>query len=302
MIIGAYVYVNPTLIDGNKGLCLRSPNYWNLSRELSTILNSGALLLCIIGMHLLNKAYNFITETDKLLPVLLFIMLPSNAWTDIILNSGTLLLGGMILCMAILIPTYRCQNATREYFVVATIGGVGAMFQYAFILIPIWALISGFVLKSLHIKEFATLILGLLAPYWVASGLGIVPLDAYSLPVPSNLFDRFPAKNELFVTIVNIGLTFIPAILIGLNNAVKLYAGNSRRRCICHTISIAGLLAAVCICIDFTNIAAYIPLLYLTAAVQYANMQSLWHLPRPQILVIVLAVMYIGLYSAGLFS
>ncbi len=300
MIIGAYIYATPAVLEGNKGICLPSPNDWHLSRWLGTLLNALVLLLCVIGVHLLNKTHNFITETDKMLPALLFLMLPSNGWTDILLNSGSLLLGGMILCLVILIPTYRARNSTREYFIVATIGGVGTMFQYAFLLIPIWAILAGLVLKSLHIKEFATLLMGLVAPFWVATGLGIIPLDAYTLPTLSNLFDLYPSRNELFFTMINAGVTVVPALLIGLNNAVKLYAGNARRRSISNAISLAGLLAVGCLCLDITNIAAYLPILYLAAAVQYANMQSLWKLPRPQILMLVIGVIYVGMYVTGL--
>ena len=149
------------------------------------------------------------------------------------------------------------------------------MVQYAFIfMIPAYIAIAAS-LNCLRFMETIAFILGLVAPYWVGVGLGIIPLSDFSRPDISGLFSGIEAKRSMLAGLTACAATALGTLVGGLYNSVKLYAGNSQRRLYNICFNILGVLCAVCMVIDFDNMPAYIGTLYLVAAVQFADIFAL---------------------------
>ncbi len=92
---------------------------------------------------------------------------------------STILLAANTAILSIAFTCFKQRNATRELFAIATILSLGTMVQYAFIfMIPAYIAIAAS-LKCLRFKETIAFILGLVAPYWVGVGLGIIPLSDF---------------------------------------------------------------------------------------------------------------------------
>ena len=250
----------PIPLQTEAGLCLPSPGAWDII--------TGSI-------YILNKNYAFVPGNDMTLPGLLAVMSFSCPWVAGTLNSSTILLAANTAILSIAFTCFKQRNATRELFAIATILSLGTMVQYAFIfMIPAYIAIAAS-LKCLRFKETIAFILGLVAPYWVGVGLGIIPLSDFSMPDISGLFSGIEAKRSMLAGLTACAATALGALVGGLYNSVKLYAGNSQRRLYNICFNILGVLCAVCIVIDFDNMPAYIGTLYLVAAVQFSDIFAL---------------------------
>lgn len=286
-------------IASDFGICLPSPNLWPLRYPADWILNSALLFIIIAAVFFCNKHFNFVQGNGLTLPIVLMTLLAGNPFISRVFCSSTLLLGAVTLCLWILFGTWEKRNATQDYFTVATIMSLGSMMQYAFIPMTAAMIAAGALLKSLRLKETLAFLLGLVAPYWVAVGLGLVPLTAFHLPTLDNIFHAGPAASpDFFLMLAGTGLLFVFCALLNATDAVRLYAGNSRIRCMNSAISSIGYVAALCMLLDYNNLLAYAGILYLWMAVQAGNLFALHRLHRPNLLLLILGILYAALYTA----
>lgn len=285
-------------ISGELGICLPSPNLWNINPVSSWIINTVLLGGCAAAGFFLNRRYNFIRSTHPVLTSLFLVLSASNPWITGYLSSSTLLCVVNLLCISIMFRSFRSGNATQELFVIGTFISVGSMFQYAFLPMLIAYVGAAIVMKVFRIKEFLAMSMGLLAPYWVGVGLGLIPLGNFSMPQLTNLFDDYAHASELLVLLLSVGLAIFAGVVLGLNNSIKLYAGNSRVNAMNLTINFVGLVCSICVIVDFSNMMAYLATLYFTVAVQVANLCALWNVRREPLVVAVPVIIYIGFFIA----
>ncbi len=284
------------IISSNVGLCLPSPNLWPIPTVWSWVMNLVIILGCGVGLHFFNKAYSVIQSADMVLPSMFLILTATNPWAGGLLGSSALMVAINILCLATIFSCYKARNATQEVFVVATMLSLGSMFQYAFIFLMPGYILIALMMKCFHIRELASFIMGICAPYWIAVGMGLVPLEAFHLPTFTNFYDGFSSANDLLTGGLSIGLTALIAILMALNNAVKLYAGNTQRRLYNNAIAIIGLICVAGMAVDFNNLPTYLATFYMTAAVQIANTFTLWNIRKPSLWLGIITVIYIVIF------
>lgn len=298
MCVASYLFTPAVRIAGESGICLPSPNLWEIPPLWSW--GGNTLLLGVIALcsFLMNRHFNFIRSTEPVLPAMFLILAASVPWNNTHLSTSTIICAVNLLNLALLFGCYRKPNATQEIFIIATSLSVGSMFQYAFLPYIIPIALGGMVIKAFRIKEFLALLMGLIAPYWVGIGLGLIPLENLAVPELSNLFSGYATFPDLFILILTVGLTALIGILLGFNNSFKLYAGNSRVNALNMIVNIMGLVSIVCIIIDFTNMMAYLATLSFSVAVQVANLCALWRLKREWLVILILALIYIGLFMA----
>ena len=123
----------------------------------------------------------------------------SNPRTTGYLSSSTLLCAINLLSLSVLFKAYNSRNATQEMFLIGTFISVGSMFQYAFLPMIVPYVASAIMMKAFRIKEALATGMGLIAPYWVGVGMGLIPLEAFSLPELTNLFSDYIHSSDLFV-------------------------------------------------------------------------------------------------------
>ncbi len=291
-----FYFDSPQHLQGELGLCLPSPNEWQLIPLASWIINLCLMVGISVILYSFNKTYNFINSPDMVLPAAFIIMTASCPWVSGMLNSSMLLAIVNLICMFVLFGRFKSENATQQVFVVATLLSIGSMFQYAFVfMVPVFILIC-LLLKCFRFKEFMAMLMGLAAPYWIGLGFGILKFDEFYLPTLTNLFNGFTTGEDLFIGLLNVGLTALLALMLALNCAVKLYAGNSQRRLYNNALNILGLGCVACICCDFNNLTTYLVTLYMIAAVQIANLFALWNIRNSKIVLGIIMAVYVAFF------
>lgn len=284
-------------LTGDTGICLPSPNQWNIPREWGIGLNFTLFISSAVILWLLNKEYTLVKGTETALTGIYLLAASSNRWISGPLSSSVIIAMANLLCMYILFGCYRKRNATQELFAIATVLALGSMIQYAFVfLLPVY-IIGAIMMKCLDIKGILAFIMGLCAPYWVGLGLGLLSPGNFHLPTITNLFNGYAPSGILFAGLCSVAVTVLCGLLLGLNNMVKLYAGNTRRRLNNNFACLLGLISAICVIVDFNNMLAYLATVYLITALQFGNLFSLWRISHAWVWQLVITAIYITLFA-----
>lgn len=293
---------DPVPLQGDLGICLPSPNHWDIMPLWSWIINLVLILGFGLTIHFVNKTHSVVQSTDTVIPAATLVMVMSNLWIDTLLNTSTILMWMNLFAIIMMYSAYKERNATQQVFVVATILSLGSMMQYAFLFFIPAYMIIGIMLKCFRIKEFIAFILGLAAPYWVAIGLGLVSLDDFTMPQLTNLFGGSVRADDIFFQLLNIGFTAFLAIILTLNNAVKLYAGNTRRRLFNNALAVLGIVSLIAMIVDFNNLPAYLGTFYFTVAVQLASFFALRPIHKAHIWLLSLAAVYVAFFCLAMYA
>ncbi len=293
MLTISYFFDTDILPAMQTGICLPSPGEWGLSGIASRAINIGILAIAALALYLSNKEYSFVHGDDTVLTGMFLLMACSNPWISSGVTTSGLLAFGNILCLSILFGCYRKRNSTQELFLIGTILSIGSMIQYAFLfMVPVY-LIGAILLKCFRFKSLVAMVMGLAAPYWIGVGLGLIPLDSFRMPRFISLFEAIGSKSEFFVGLVNIAVTVVLSLFLALNNMMKLYAGNTQRRLYNVVLNLTGSVAVICILLDLNNLTTYLATIYFIAAVQLANLFSLWDIRRGSLWLLGLSALYI---------
>lgn len=293
----AFFHYSGDHITGALGICLPSPNQWNLIPLAGWIIDNVLILAIAVALVFLNKHYNLVKGPDYVMPAAFLILTASIPWLTDHLSASVLLASLNIICLAISFSCYKDQNSTQDIFLVATILSVGSMAQYAFIfMIPAY-IVMWLMLKCFRFKEFLALLMGLAAPYWVGVGLGLIPLEAFKIPSLSNLFMGFAPSLKLFILLADCGLSALIFLIFSLDNAVKLYAGNTKIRILNNCLNTLTIVCIICMICDFNNLLTYIVSAFIGISAQIGNLFALRQIKRSWVILLILLVIYLSFYG-----
>lgn len=287
----------PPVVEGDLGLWLPSPNQWHLPHLAGWLINVILLFCSVAVMITANKKYNFIPEAHSEMPWVLVLLLAANCITTTTLSTSSLLLLCNTLCLFIIISTYEERNASREFFIIGTVPAIGAMVQYSFlVMIPVY-IGAGLLMKSFRFREFIAFCFGLLAPYWIAVGLGLASPLSLRLPDSLTLPDKSAAVNHnVFLTLLQAGLMAMLGFILSLYNLVKLFSRNSRLRCIHLSFNIMAAVVILAMIFDFNNFVAYYGTLALWVAIEAATLLHFYPVRKPWLMPGIIMLVFLPLY------
>lgn len=292
----SFVFRPDEKVSGELGICLRSPNLWQINPVLSWLMNTVLIGVVAAGGFFLNRTYNFIRSTQPVLPAMFLVLAGSNPWLNYYLSSSILICVVNLLALSVLFGSYASRNATQPMFVIGTLLSIGSMFQYAFLPMIVAYVIGAIMMKAFRFKEFMALGMGLSSPYWIGIGMGLLNLEWFNFPEISNLSSDFAKASDIFVMALSVGVAVFFGSILALNNSIKLYAGNSRVNACNMTLTLLGIVSVICIIVDFSNMLAYLDTLYFSVAVQVANLCALWKLRREWLAVAIPSLIYVGFF------
>lgn len=289
----AFFVGNPAPFPGDMGLCFPSPNEWPLNGIAEWGLNTAFILISAILLWFCNKEFSFVQGNDTVLMGMFLVMAASNTWLIESLSAAGIMAFANLICILILFGCYRKRNATQEMFLIATILALGSMIQYCFIfMLPVY-IIGAIILKCFNFKCLVAMILGIIAPYWIGVGFGLIPVDSFRMPEFTNIFESNLSSGSLFIMLVNVALTVVIGFFLALNNMVRLYAGNTQRYLYNTVFNVLGIISVICLILDFNNFFIYIDTIYVVCAVQLANLFALWDINRGSLWLMGISAIYI---------
>ena len=290
----------PIHTAADMGICVSSPNLWHIPRFGGWLLNSILIFLSVAIMASANKKYNFIPEAEPVMSMSLALLLACNSLTTATLSASTLMLFANVLCLFIILSTYEEMNATREFFIIGTLPAIGAMFQCAFVMmIPVY-IGGGLLMKSFRLRELIAFIFGLVTPYWIALGLGMVSPDAFRMPEILTVFHSVKVGERLTFTLVTACTMGGIGLICALYNAVRLFNRNSRLRCMHSTFNLMGAMALLGLIFDFNNFPAYFGTIALWFAIEVAALFNLYNIRYIQALLAGILLLFLPFYFLDL--
>lgn len=297
MIWLSYIFGDGITADADTGICFPSPESWGLSPLFSLLLNAALILGIVLSLQILNKNYNFITTTDTVLQCCVMALICSNPYICNRLCVATLLGTVTLIEFFILFGTYRSRKSAVDFFIGGSVISIAAMFEYAAVPFVIALFLAGVILKSMNFKSLCALGIGIISPWWIAVGFGLVDIYSLNTPELTTVFTYDFTQSGEFILWLNCGVSMLLFLLIALYNSVSLYAGNTKRRLLNNSTLIFGLLACVCIVLDCNNLTSYLGVLYLALAVQLANLFTLHNLKQTRAVAWLLLVIYCASFA-----
>ncbi|MDE6011101.1 MAG: hypothetical protein K2F87_06640 [Muribaculaceae bacterium] len=279
MCAAGYFFLPPNPSPADFGIVFPSPDRWQIPPLWAEAINVAVIALCAPLAYLINKTFSLLKSPQPVWALFYLPLTCCNLQVSGQLTATAITLPVTLILFTVLFSSYRAVNATQPIFFCATCISVGSMFQQAFIPFIIALFISGIVMNIMRIKELLALGLGLLAPYWVLIGFGVIGLGQFHAPHFSTVFTSVIGPR---LTPVLTGGTMLltVALLLALNNGMKLYAGNAQIRSYNNVVNVFGLTAVVAMLFDIDNINAYVGVFNLWVALQFGNLFTLWHLHK----------------------
>lgn len=286
--------------DTNHGLCLISSNLWIdnslLSWAVNLLLLSGIAVILII----INNTFTFIRSVTSVFASIFLLIESCNPYVTTQLIDGTLMCLVSVTGIFLLYSTYQAPQLKRQIFLIFAMLSLGSMFQYAFVfLVPVF-IIGLIQMRSFTFKGFLAAILGLLTPYWISMGLGIITVDRFVIPEISGIFN-LAESGKVSELLVNVCITAFISIILLVINMLNIFSSKLQTRAYNGFISLLTLFAIIMICIDYGNMLTYIPLLNCCAAIQIAHFFINSKYMRKYTIIICVILIYLALYSWCIF-
>ncbi|MDE5821418.1 MAG: hypothetical protein K2H63_02915 [Paramuribaculum sp.] len=273
------------------------PNFDSVAsaRDISIIFAVVIIGLCCIVMAVIGKMYNVLKTTAMLFVGLFSVMVSSTPELYVSLDTGVVLAFVILLCVALLYSTYLAPQQTRRIFLIYFLIACGILFDYSFLPFIFVFFIGMNQMRCFSLRTFLAAIIGLITPVWILWGFGLLNLHEFVIPDPLYVYKWFLAK-EGFDTFICVGLAMVIGLILGVCNLMKTIAFNARNRAFTGVWSVMGIICGILCFIDFTNIWAYVPLLYICVAYQAALFMRLFEHYRSYIVILIILILYIGFF------
>lgn len=283
----------PVTVD--KGMALPSPNLWFGTGAPDFYTGLACSVGAIFIMMLLNRVYNVLRSMTWLYIALFGAM--QLATPDLMTQfySGTLLCVVVPLCMLLLLSCYRTPGATRHVFLIfAILSGLCAT-QYCFaVYIPVF--IIGLVqMQVFNGRSVVAALLGLITPWWILFGFGIVNPADIKPPQMTSIFTQIDLDDTALL-LITAGITFAAMLTCYILNFLRTIAYNARSRAINGAFTVTALVTAAAMCIDYRNFISYVPMLNFSAAMEITHFFSTHRAEKSFIGIVILIAAYAALF------
>lgn len=257
-------------IAGDRGIALPSANCWIASADISYC---AGLFLCvaIIAMIIfVNRSYNLLRDMSMLPIVLFAFMMAATPELSAQLYTGSVLCLTVSVCIALMFGCYSRPDRRRRVFMVFFLLSAGTATQYSFAAyIPVMLMCCG-QMRILSLRTVIAAILGIVTPWWLMFGFGIVTPEELHMPEISSLFSKLGTADglQLGATALATSIIFIASVALDF---FRTMAYNARARSYNGTIVLTGFMTIVAMIADYNNMVSYMIVLNMCAALQCAQ-------------------------------
>ena len=265
--------LQPAAAD-NSGMFFSIKGNWIANRPVAAAVN----LLCLLAtggvMLALNKVFGYVRSVTHLFVSAFFLLQLANPAALVSFNAGTLLSLVTAVAAMPLFAAYQDKHSQRSIFLIFALVAAGCLFDYGFlVLIP--AFLLGFLnMGVLNLKGVLAMLFGLVTPFWIILGLGIVSPADFVAPDMHGIW-HLADDTATTLRLVLAAVTAVLGIVLAVVNLLTIM--NYRRQPRVYNAFIVFVLVSVVIalCVDCGDVAVYLPLLNLTAGVQVAHAHTL---------------------------
>lgn len=274
MAVATWFFYTPTSMEGSQGLCLPAPWLWPLPPLTSELAACGLILFTALLAGAFNRSFSIVPGTSIAYASLFLMACGAQPIVTARLTAAPLLALAALIGVWLLCNGVDKRHAPTECFLLAAMLSAGSMIQYAFaLLLPVF-LLCAIAAKVMRFKEFVAFLLGIIAPYWIAVGFGLVKLDAFRLPEMYHIASTGFDTTDFLLIVILTGATGLLYMICTLLQAVQIYSANARNRAFYGIFNVLGFGTIALMVIDFGNFMAYIAILNLMMAFSAAALMQ----------------------------
>lgn len=282
-------------LDTLTSTVLPSANLWLPTVWADFLAGMAGAAVTVLIMLLLNKIYNiFRAMTSLYMALFAFMML---ATPDLLTQfyTGTLLAIVVPACMLLTFSCYREPMRTRHVFLVFLLLSAGAATQYCFIFYVPAFLIGLWQMRIFNLRSLLAAALGLITPWWLMAGIGIIDFETLRLPAFASIFSEIDTEETLML-LVAIALTTFLMLLCYIMNLRKTIAYNARARAVGGLFLLVWLTTVIAMCADYRNIISYVPLLNYCSAMEITHYFSTHRADKSFIAILLILAAYAAIF------
>ncbi|MDE6468866.1 MAG: hypothetical protein K2L28_08235 [Muribaculaceae bacterium] len=285
-----------TPLEGDHGTAFPSANEWISIPWVNFIAAFSGGAATIVAMLLLNKIYNVLRSMTSLYIALFAFMLMAQPDYSTQFYSGTLLAIVIPACVILLFGCYRAPGTMRRVFLIFMLLSAFASTQYCFALyIP--AFLAGCAqMRIFGGRAFVAALLGIITPWWLMFGFGIITPADITTPHFSSIFSN-SAPADTIPLLVAVGFTALVLLLSFILNFIKTIAYNAQARAYNGTFVLISITTVVAMIADYNNMTSYLPMLSFCAAMEATHYFSTHRAEKSSIAIFTLLAVYAALFA-----
>ena len=283
-------------ISGDRGIALPSANCWIASPYLSLWTGLAMCVAMIALLIFINRNYNLLRDLSMLPIVFFAFMMAATPELPAQFYTGTLLGVVVAVCIALMFGCYGRPDRRRRVFMVFFLLSAGVATQYAFVVyIPVMLMCCG-QMRVLSARTVIAALLGVITPWWLLLGLGIVSPQQLHWPQLASVFSAFDMADslQLAATALVTAIVFTTTFVLDF---FRTMAYNARSRSYNGTIVLTGFITILAMAVDFTNMASYMAVLNMCAALQCAQFFIIHRTERSWLGIGGVLAVYVALYA-----
>ncbi len=277
------------------GIALPPAFTWLSDADVSTWAAIACNVAIMAALIILNNRYNLLRSMTMLAAVFFAAMQCATPHLTARFYTGPLLALVLLGCIGLMFGSYAQPWKRRQVFLVFFLLSAGAATQYAYaVYIPLM-LVGCWQMRIMSPRTALAAAIGLVTPWWILLGLGIVSPADIRVPEPVKLLSYidFSQGVHLGTTMVVAAVVFIAAIVLDFFRTI---AYNARSRSYNGMIVLTGFFTILAIAIDYNNVACYVPLMNACAALQAAQFFVIHRSGRSWMGIAGLLTVYLSLY------
>ena len=286
-----YFSGNTVAIEGDRGLALPSANEWFPNSLADFAAGISASALTVFLMLLLNKIHNVLRSMTSLNIAMFAMMQAATPNLTSQFYSGGLLAVIVPLCILVLFNCYSSPGNTRQVFLIFLMLSAATLSQYCFAFYMPVMLLGCAQMRIFNWRSISAATLGIITPWWILAGFGIVDLSSLRIPHFDNILDQFHGEGALLI-LITAGFTTLVTILSYILNVVRTIAYNARARAINGVFTVTTIMTLAAMCLDYGNMLCYVPLLNFCAAMEVTHFFSTHRAEKSFIAILIILAAY----------
>lgn len=242
------------------------------------------LLACSVLMISLNKHFMFMEGVSALYSSLFILFVACIPQLSARWNEGSGVAFGILCCNLVLFSLYEQRKCTNRIFLLAAILSALSLWQVAFVYYVPLFLVGLIQMRVFTGRGLLAFIFGLITPYWIALGLGIVEPSELQYPQlqPFSIFREFPVYSYMVLGMLFLGLIFMASIFFTLMKyklQIRAYNG---------FITLLLFWSFIMMVVDNVNALAYFPIFIATVSIQISHFFSTNNFKRRYIFLLII--------------
>lgn len=282
-------------LAGNNGFGLPSANEWISDRFLSLCVSLALNVALALLLLYINRRFNVIRSVSMLFAGIFLVMQGGQPSLMGQLYDGSTMCFVLLLAIIPLFATFQHTDRTRRIFLVFFLISSGSLTGYAYLGYILAFLIGCFQMQNMSFRGFLAAVTGVIVPYWIMWGFGLITSASFTLPEFVNMFDALEGRDIAQIVVYTIVNLFF-GIGFGVFNMIKIYSYNGRARAYNGFWMVLTLMTTVFIIVDYINLIIYLPLLNCCTAIQIGHFFTIFNRRRSYIPIFCIVASYIALY------